>query len=139
MDSSIFFDKTKIPEPQDLMKAFGPRYQLWQDICKLVYLKYPTAVSEWNFPGQKYGWSFRIKDRKRAIIYLLPGDKLFRVAFVFGQKAYEAIMNSDISKEIKTALESARVYAEGRGVRIEVRNQKTLKDINRLIDIKLAF
>jgi len=139
MDISIFIDKTNKPEQKDLITALAKTYNLWQDIINLVYLKYPNAVSDWNFPGQKYGWSFKIKDKKRAIIYLLPRDKRFMVAFNFGQKAFEKIMDSNISEEIKHSLESAKVYAEGRGIRIEVKNQKPLKDISRLIDIKLAF
>ena len=75
MGKSIFTDKTKTPAQEDLINALGNTYNLWQDICNLVYLKYPTAISEWNFPGEKYGWSFRIKDKKRAIVYLLPGNK----------------------------------------------------------------
>ncbi|MGZ5134410.1 MAG: DUF3788 domain-containing protein [Flavitalea sp.] len=139
MDISIFIDKTNKPEQKDLITALGKTYNLWQDIINLVYLKYPSAVSDWNFPGQKYGWSLKIKDKKRAIIYLLPRDKRFMVAFNFGQKAFEKIMDSNISEEIKHSLESAKVYAEGRGIRIEVKNQKPLKDISQLIDIKLAF
>ena len=139
MDINIFIDKKNKPEQKDLITALGKSYDLWQDIINLVYLKYPNAVSEWNFPGQKYGWSFKIKDKKRAIIYLLPGDKRFMVAFNFGQKAFEKIMDSNISEEIKHSLESAKVYAEGRGIRIEVKNQKPLKDISQLVDIKLAF
>ena len=139
MDISIFIDKTNKPEQKDLITALGKTYNLWQDIINLVYLKYPNAVSDWNFPGQKYGWNLKIKDKKRAIIYLLPRDKRFMVAFNFGQKAFEKIMDSNISKEIKHSLESAKVYAEGRGIRIEVKNQKLLKDISQLIDIKLAF
>ena len=61
------------------------------------------------------------------------------VAFNFGQKAFEKIMDSNVSQEIKHSLESATVYAEGRGVRIEVKNKKPLKDISQLIDIKLSF
>ena len=139
MDTSIFIDKTTKPGEKDLVTALGQTYRLWQDIVTLVYLKYPKAVSEWNFPGQKYGWSLKIKDKKRAIIYLLPRDKRFMVAFNFGQKAFEKIMDSNVSQEIKHSLESAKVYAEGRGIRIEVKNQKLLKDIGQLIDIKLAF
>ena len=139
MDTSIFIDNTYKPEQKDLIAALGKTYNLWQDIINLVYLKYPNAVSDWNFPGQKYGWSFKIKDKKRAIIYLLPRDKRFMVAFNFGQEAFKKIMASKISEEIKHSLESAKVYAEGRGIRIEVRNQKPLKDISQLIDIKLAF
>lgn len=61
------------------------------------------------------------------------------VAFNFGQEAFKKIMASNISEEIKHSLKSAKVYAEGRGIRIEVKNQKPLKDISQLIDIKLAF
>ena len=139
MDTSIFIEKTNKPEQKDLITALGKTYNLWQDIVNLVYLKYPGAVSDWNFPGQKYGWSFKIKDKKRAIIYLLPRDKRFLVAFNFGQKAFEKIMDSNISEEIKHSLESANVYVEGRGIRIEVKNRKSLKDISQLIDIKLAY
>ncbi len=139
MDISIFTDKSNEPEAKDLKAALGKTYDLWQQIIDLVYLKYPNAVSDWNFPGQKYGWSLKVKDKKRAIIYLLPRDKYFMVAFNFGKKAYEKIKESKISEEIKRSLDSARVYAEGRGIRIEVKNQKPLKDIGQLVDFKLAF
>ncbi len=61
------------------------------------------------------------------------------VAFVFGQKAYDAIMQSDIAEQIKSDLTSARVYAEGRGIRISVADRSKLGDIFKLIDHKLAF
>ena len=72
MDASIFLDKTKKPTQKDLKVALGKSYSYWKSIYDLVYLKYPNALSEWNFPGQKYGWSVRIKDKKRVILYLLP-------------------------------------------------------------------
>lgn len=138
MDTSIFHEKEKQPEEKDLIKALGNSYDLWHAIVNLAYEKYPKAVSEWNYPGQKFGWSFRVKDKKRAIIYLLPRDQKFMVAFNFGQKAYEKIMESNISEEIKQSLESAKVYAEGRGIRMEVKNLKVLEDISQLIEFKLA-
>jgi len=85
------------------------------------------------------GWSFRIKDKRRAIVYLLPRDHAFQVAFVFGKKAFDAIMESEVSEQIKSDLEGARVYAEGRGIRIPVPDRSTMEDIFRLIDMKLAF
>ena len=139
MDTSIFPDKSKKPGPEDLETALGKSYTFWKQVQDLVYVKYPTATSEWNFPGQKYGWSFRVKDKKRVIIYLLPRDKKLFVAMVFGQKAFEKILESNIPEEIKHALQTARVYAEGRGIRMEVKNRGQLKVIARLIDIKLAY
>ncbi len=60
------------------------------------------------------------------------------VAFVFGQKAYDAIMSSGVSDYIKKELSAARVYAEGRGIRIPVPDQNSLEDIFLLLKIKLA-
>jgi len=138
MDHSIFMDRASIPTDEDLKQALGSKYELWMEIRAEVLQKYPGGKEEWNFPGKKYGWSFRIKDKKRAIIYFLPGAEEFRVAFVFGGKAFEAIKESEISLNIVSELESAKVYAEGRGIRIPVPDKTVLKDIFSLIDIKLA-
>lgn len=138
MDQSIFTDKARPPQPADLATALGTRHPLWQDLCALAVSKYPKAISEWYFPGAKWGWNFRIKDKKRAIVYLLPRDGYFMAAFVFGGKAYEKILESTVAQEIKDDLQAARPYAEGRGIRIEVKEQKQLKDLSLLIEIKLA-
>jgi hypothetical protein len=137
MDISIFVDKKMIPTNENLKESLNGTYDLWKDLTGYVHLKYPSAVDEWKYSGDKYGWSFRIKDTKRVIVYLLPRDKFFKTAFVFGQKATDAVMNSRISENIKSELESAKVYAEGRGIRIDVENEKIINNIKKLIDIKI--
>ena len=100
---SIFTDKNKLPNDNDLKKSLGDTYQLWQLIKDYVISKYPKGFEEWSCSN--YGWSLRIKDEKRAIVYLLPRDRFFKVAFVFGQKATDMIMKSQIANSIKTELE----------------------------------
>ncbi|NOU19273.1 MAG: DUF3788 domain-containing protein [Bacteroidales bacterium] len=136
MDKSIFTDKNTTPSNDDLKESLGDTYQLWQLIKDYIISKYPKGFEEWNYSN--FGWNFRIKDKKRAIVYLLPRDKFFKVAFVFGQKATDIIMQSQISQAIKTELSSARVYAEGRGIRIDIKNDSIISDIKSLIDIKMA-
>ncbi len=137
-DISIFQEKAMIPTEKDLMEKLGGIYDLWVRIGDFVMKKYPDGLAEWNYPGKKYGWSYRIKDKKRAILYFLPRDKYFKVAFVFGPKATEQVMESNISQEIKSALEQATKYAEGRGVRIDIKDDSKLPDIQELVQIKLA-
>ena len=138
METSIFPDKAKKPDEQILMAALGHQIELWNKLREFVLDKYPMAIEEWNYPGKKYGWSFRMKDKKRAIIYLLPQQGCFKAAFVFGQKAVDQVLQSEISKDIKTELQQARVYAEGRGIRIEVKDESIIPDLKRLVEIKLA-
>lgn len=137
METSIFTDKTQLPDDTILREVLGNMYSTWIEIRDFVFGMYPEAIEEWNFPGLKYGWSYRIKDKKRAIIYLLPRKNYFLVAFVFGAKATSAALASHIDGEIKNTIETAEVYAEGRGFRIEIRNRKTVEDIKKLIVFKL--
>ncbi len=137
MDISIFADKAVEPTPTDLQEQLGSLYPLWEQIAESVRKKYPNPKEEWNYPGKKYGWNFRLKDKKRAIIYLLPHKGYFKVAFVFGQKATDQIMASDIAKVIKSDLANAKKYVEGRSIAIEVKNHEPIEDIDQLIDIKL--
>ncbi len=138
-DISIFTDKKIVPKESDLAEILGQTHKLWNSICEYTISKYPDGKQEWNFPGQKYGWSFRIKDKKRTIIYLLPRKHFFKVAFVFGDKAVNEIMLSDISDDIKNELSIAKKYAEGRGIRIEISNENQIQDIEKLINIKLRY
>ena len=122
-------DKKVIPTYTALTLSLADTCEVWKIIEGFVHLKYLSAVDEWSYSGAKHGWSFRIKDKKRAIIYLLTRDSFFKVAFVFGQKATDAILTSRISDAIKSEIASARVYAEGRGIRIDVTDDSNLNDI----------
>ena len=135
MDSSAFPEKAKKPEREDLKKALGKNFDLWDGIIKFVFKSHKDSFEEWNY--SKLGWSCRIKDKKRAIIYLMPYDKYFMSSFVFGEKAVKDSLNSNIADEIKNTIKSSKVYAEGRGVRIEVKNKKVADDVKELIRIKL--
>jgi hypothetical protein len=138
METSVFFDKSQTPDDQMLTEVLEKTYPIWTSLRAYVHEQYPSAIDEWNFPGAKYGWSFRIKDKKRAIIYLLPREKFFMAAFVFGQKATDIILSSKMDAEIRNELASARVYAEGRGIRIPIHDSSIIPDIQELIRIKLS-
>jgi len=137
METSIFLNRDSIPTTVELTKALGDTYHFWKVIMDYVHLQYPKALNEWNC--SKNGWSFKIKDKKRTIIYFLPRDRYFKVAFVFGQKATDTIMKSEIAGEIKKELNAARVYAEGRGIRMDIKNEKVINDVKKLIAIKLKY
>jgi hypothetical protein len=108
-DISVFQDKKIIPSEKILMQALGKTFTWWSAIQENVYSQYPGATVDWTYPG-KYGWNFRMKDKKRAILYFLPRNKFFKVAFVFGQKATDIILKSNISENIKNELNSAKVH-----------------------------
>jgi len=132
-------DLTKTPKSVDLVIPLANTFDIWTEIRGFVFEKYPAAVEEWHVSVKKYGWGFRIKDKKRAIIYLSPREGFFRVAMVFGQKACDQILKSNISENIKDELMNSKVYPEGRVIRLEIRDHSFTDDIKKLIEYKLAF
>jgi hypothetical protein len=136
MERSVFTDKKHTPTAEDIEQALGALYSCWEGLIDFVQELHAVSSEEWNF--SKFGWSCRIKDKKRAIIYLIPGEKQFRASFVLGAKATDAALASGIAEAIKTIISKSPVYAEGRGVRILVEKKSMLKDLKTLVEIKLA-
>jgi hypothetical protein len=138
MDTSIFLDLTKKTTTNDLEIPLHKTFPLWMKIRDFVFEKYPNAFEEWHFAVKKYGCGFRIKDKKRAIIYLSPREGFFQVAMVFGQKATDKILAAEISENIKTELINSKIYVEGRVVRLDINDNLYINDIKKLIEIKIA-
>ena len=135
---SIFLDKNQQPTETDLQNGIGVTFSIWKEIEVFLHETYPKVESKWHFTSAKMGWSFRMSDSKRVLVYLLPRDQYFKVAMVFGQKATDLVLESEISESIKTELKAAKVYAEGRGIRIDIKNEALLEDVKKLIQIKLS-
>lgn len=135
---SVFTDKTHVPTEADLKQALGNTFELWQELAAFTKKTNPDAFDEWKMTSEKFGWGFRINDKKRVIVYLLPRDGFFKAAFVFGQKAMDEICASTISETIVNELKAAKVYAEGRGIRIDVMDDAVMDDLKRLIEVKVG-
>lgn len=138
MDTSVFMDLNKMPQTADLKSPLGKTFNLWMEIRDFVFEKYPKAVEEWKVWVKKYGWGYRIKDKKRAIVYLSPKYGYIQVTFVFGQKATDRILESDIDQNLKDELMRSKVYMEGRVLRIDIHDDSLISNIKQLIEIKIA-
>lgn len=139
MDTSVFMDLTKIPETGELKIALGNTYRYWKEIRDFVFGRYPAAFEEWFVSVKKFGWSYRIKDKKRAIIYLSPRSDCFYITMVFGQKATDLILDSEIAESVKSDLMNSKVYMEGRVIRLTINDSFLINDIKKLVEIKLLF
>jgi hypothetical protein len=135
----MLLDKTSSPTPETLAGALGPAYRLWQEITSYVATQSPQATSEWKWSGAQFGWSFRLKDKKRNLIYMLPGERSFRVSFALGERAVAAVEASALPDAIKDELRTARRYAEGRPLRLQVAGPPEAAFVKTLVDIKIGI
>jgi len=138
MALSAFDDKTKKPGAAELNRRLGRTNVHWDELTTHIASEYAPLDERWNFSGAKWGWSLRLKQKKRTVLYMTPGKKQFLVGFVLGERAVKAARDSSLPDSILTVIDNARKYAEGRGVRIEIRNKKDLEIAKKLATIKMA-
>jgi hypothetical protein len=137
MDDIVFDDKSNVPDDNDLQEALEDTKKLWDELTAYIKDTYDSVKEEWKFYGKKYGWQMKLPSKKRNIMFLIPRKGYFLAVFVFGEKAVEAIINSSLDQSIITAIKEARKYAEGRGLKIEVKSEKDIDNIKTLAHIKI--
>jgi hypothetical protein len=139
MALSAFDDKAKEPQVGALKKVLGRTAVHWSALRKHIASEYAPLDEAWNFAGANWGWSLRLKQKKRTVLYMTPCKGHFMVGFVLGEKAVKAARQSALSAKTLALIEEAKKYAEGRGVRIEVRSKKDRDDVEKLAAIKMAY
>lgn len=138
MAPSALDDKSRMPDDGMLAEVLGKSKELWDAILSHLAEQFPGVQNEWGFAGAKYGWSLRPKHKKRTILYLTPGQGCFLVSFALGERAVAAAEESSLPESILAAIRGARQYAEGRGVRVEVKRRTDVEAIKTLVEIKMT-
>jgi len=133
-----FYDKTQKPTDEELEEALGPAIGLWHELRKSIAREFPPLAEEWVYGGKNYGWSLRLKQKKRAILYMKPLAGHFLACFALGEKAVQVAHRSDLAVSVLKLIDKAPKYAEGRGVRIEVKAAKDVRGAVKLARVKMA-
>lgn len=137
MTDNIFTNKLEQPNEEILSITLGKSYKNWKAIKKYIEDNYGTCTEEWKFYGQKIGWTLKIFLGKRNLFFVTVCNGFFRISFVLGGKAVAASEQSKLPKPIIEELIGAKKYAEGRGIRIEVKSQKDVETVKQLVNIKI--
>jgi len=134
---SAFDDKSTEPQTMELRSTLGRSSVHWDNLVAHVEAEFAPSNATWNFAGAKWGWSLRLKQKKRTVLYMTPCNKFFLVGFALGKKAVEAAHALPLSGSTLATIDAATRYAEGRGVRIEVKTKKDLAAVKDLAAIKM--
>ena len=137
MALSAFDDKSRPPTQADLDRVLGKAASTWQDLLSRIARSFPPSTTEWGFASKSTGWGLRLRQADRTVLYMTPCAGHFLASFALGEKAAKIALASDLPKAILATIESAKKYAEGRGVRIEVRKKGDLSAIERIAAIKM--
>jgi hypothetical protein len=69
---------------------------------------------------------------------MTPCEGYFLASFALGEKAAKAAHENNLPISILEVIDSAKKYAESRGVRLEVRSVEDVRNVEKLAVIKMA-
>lgn len=138
MALSIFDDKSKPPNDADLATALKESFLFWNELIKLIAMRFKPLSIEWGYASKTTGWGLRLKNKDRTVLYMTPQDGQFLASFALGEKAVKAAHQDDLPSSVLKIIDSAKKYAEGRGVRLEVKNGRDVRNVEKLAIIKMS-
>jgi len=138
MALSVFDNKALEPTAVAVVEALVGAADLWTDLKVQLASQYDPLAEDWVYSGKRWGWSLRLKHKKRAVLYMTPSTGYFYAGLALGEKAVAAANASDLPTSLLEIINGSQKYAEGRGVRLEVRSTANLADVIQLAAIKMA-
>jgi hypothetical protein len=138
MALSVFDDKATCPNDHKIATALGRTAPLWTALKDALHTEYDGLEEDWHSAGAAHGWSLRLKQKTRAIVYLTPCAKHFLASFALGEKACRAALAAGLDPSVLALIDAAPRYAEGRGVRIPVRKRGDVDQVLRVARVKMA-
>lgn len=138
MAVSVFDDKSKEPTSIQLDEALGDTAALLKRIEQRLIGQLGEITREWKFYGKKAGWTLALAHGGRRVFHLIPHSGSFTVVFTLGKRAASAAMRSNLPQETLSAIGSARDYAEGRSIQIDVNTTGDVAVVLKLVAIKMS-
>lgn len=125
------------PSEGELANALGRSKSLWDQLLTDFADDLKLSSREWGTSSRKLGWSLRIKRGDRIIVYLAPMHNGFRASFALGDKAVQAALDSKLTPAVNSLIRSAKKYAEGTAVRVNVGNSEDVVMVKKIAEAKL--
>ena len=138
MAYSVFDDKAAKPGGDDLARVLGKSLARWNELRDWAGAEYAPLSEEWVYSGKAYGWSLRLKQKKRAVLYLTPCDGYFRASLALGEKAAATAHRAQLPASVLTLIDEAPTYPEGRAIRIEVKKKADVQVVQVIANIKMT-
>jgi hypothetical protein len=137
MSIGLFTDKGSQPTDAQVLEAIGPKLPLWHALVHFVREQYPIQEDFKFLYGKNYGWALRFRIKGKLLVSLYPAQGGFTAQVNLSSDAIEKAQSMKLSKNVQQAIARAHPYPEGRWLFISVESEKDLRDIQRLVAMRV--
>jgi hypothetical protein len=122
------------PSAARVRRLLGPAASAWDALLDPARKR----TTEWKRYRATDPWSLRVFEGKRTVLWLTPVEGLLRGAVIVGEKAVAQALSRPLPRRLERELREAPAYPEGRVVRFRMKSAARVRDIERLIDLKVG-
>ncbi len=135
MSIGVFTDKAHPPTSEQILKAIGAKRSDWEQLVRFIRDEF-AAQGEFKFYGKNYGWAWRFRKRGKSLTSLYPAADSFVVQVILGETETQQARAMRLGKHVRTIIENAHAFPEGRWLFIPVKSRKDIQDIHQLLALK---
>jgi hypothetical protein len=137
MSYGAFTDKKHQPTEAEIQASIGSQRSAWQELIRFIRENYPADEDFKFLYGKQYGWALRFRIRGQLLTSLYPADEGFTVQINLGPAAVEQAQGMKLGDNVQGAIARATPYPEGRWLFIPVRSADEVRDIQRLLALRV--
>ncbi len=138
MAPSVFLDRDSPPSVAAIAKTLGKAASSWEALRANLEEAYAPLAEKWSYSGKKYGWSLQLRQGKKTVLYLVPGEGSFLASMALSEKACAASARRGLPGALLELIREAPVFPEGRAVRIEVKNKRGVESALLLAALRMS-
>jgi hypothetical protein len=131
-------EKPAPPTSEELAALLGSAIGLWSGLHEAVRAANAPVTERWVYGGRKYGWSCRLEQGKKGVLYMTPDAGHFRIGMALSDSDREAVLASEVPIDVREALAATTKAMEGWPVRMAVRTADDVAVVLELVEIKLS-
>ena len=137
MSIGVFTDKKHQPADAEVLEAIGVRLPLWQDLVRFIRETYPAQEDFKFLYGKTYGWALRFRIKGQVLTSLYPTQGGFTAQVNLSPEAVEQAQSMELGHNVQQAIERANPYPEGRWLFIPVESEEDVRDVQRLLALRV--
>lgn len=134
----IFNDKLLKPNDETIFSIIGDTELLWKQTFSHLFDHSKDISIDWKYSDCGKYWVCVALKKKNTIfrIHILKKNS-FSIAFPFGDKSEQMILQSNLPENIKHDFMNTQKYSATRYISIDVEDSNDFENVKKLIDLKL--
>jgi hypothetical protein len=129
-------DETIFPDEQVLQRVLGDSYTAYTELLALFGRLGMTH--EWRYYRDGKAWLCKAQKKKRTIIWMSAWKGYMQATIYFPGRLLDGLYALDLNEETKERFEGTKNVGQSKPAMFEIRDHDILKDLETVIQYKLA-